>query len=63
MKPFLAVSNLSYNNLPIGAGYPPMEGSFAELSQARAWLRMHGGGAISTHRDGDWRIIERVPAR
>lgn len=62
MKPFLAVcSNVSYDGYPpIGQGRPPLEASFETLSEARAWLRSRGGGAISTHRDGDWGVIEIV---
>jgi hypothetical protein len=60
--PYLAVARLSFGNLPVQRGYPPMEHSFATQDQAREWLRSRGGGAISTHRDGDFRVIEHVPA-
>jgi len=42
-------------------GRPPEEESFTTQEEARAWLiERRCGGSISTHVDGDFRVVEEV---
>ena len=61
MKNFNVVSNLAYLGFPVAQGRPPEEERFATQDEARRWLiALRCGGSISTHRDGDFRVVEEV---
>jgi len=61
LKPFHAVANLALHGLPAGVGRPNLEDEFATEAEAVTWLRANGGGCISAHRGGDFRVIAEIP--
>ena len=57
-KPFHATSNLTFDGqFPDRVGRPADTQDFANEAEARAWLRAHGGGAVSFHNGKDWQSI------
>jgi hypothetical protein len=63
MKPFHAISNLTWDNqIAARVGQPAHEQYFDTEAEARDWLRAkRGGGAISFHDGKDFRSIRVEP--